>query len=190
MGDLPHNKYFRVVHKKRTLFLSSSGKETLESLGIEDGDEIEIGGLCLLDNNGSSGSPKIDKKTSKSKQKSKKRHKKPKGAQKKPAAPSSYMVSDEKLAEQHKQEHSKSMNPVLEGMEPRLKLIRDRLNKMNLHKTAPKEKRDKAKTKDAPQTASTCQSADVYSDYAKKAGKAIYPILVGEATNLYKTSNL
>jgi len=140
------------------------------------------------DNNGSSDSPKIAKKAPKSK--SKKRHKKPRRAKQKPTAPDSYVLSDEKVSEQHKQEHSKSMNAVLEEMGPRLKLIRDRLNKMNLHKTAPKEKSNKAKTKDTPKTASTCQSADVYSDHAKKAGKAIYPILVGEATNLYKTSKL
>merc|ERR1711957_773172 len=43
--------------------------------------------------------------------------------------------------------------------------------------------------KDAPKAASTCSLPGAYSDYAKKAGKAFYPILVGEATNLYKTSS-
>ena len=189
-NERPHKKYFRVVHKKRTLFLSSSGKETLESLGIEDGDEVAIGGLCPLDNNGSPDSPKIAKKASKSELKSKKSHNNPKGSKQKPAAPNSYVASNKKQAELHKQDHSKSMNPVLEEMGPRLKLIRDRLNNLNMQKTAPKEKCHNTKTQGTPQAASTCPSADVYSDHAKKAGKAIYPILVGEATNLYKTSRV
>ena len=40
-------KYFRALHKGKTLFLSSSGKKTLKELDIEDGDTIAVGGVRL-----------------------------------------------------------------------------------------------------------------------------------------------
>jgi len=78
-NHLPNHKYFRVVHKGRSLFLSSSGKKTLKNLGIEDGDELVIGGVCSPDNTSSD----VHKEALKSKPAAKKRHKKRKGATKK-----------------------------------------------------------------------------------------------------------
>jgi len=180
--DLPHNKYFRVVHKERSLFLSSSRKKTLENLGINNGDEVEIGGICPSDTNGSSGSPNNTKKASKSKPQAKKRHKKPKRAKKQPGSPFSYVVSDDK------QEHSKAMNPVLEELGQRLKERRNRLNNLATKKSAPKEKHRKPKKSNAPEAAT--QYVSINQHCAKRAGKVAYPILVGEVSNLYSTSKL
>ena len=58
---------------------------------------------------------------------------------------------------------------------------------MTLRKAAPKEKCHNAKSKDTPQVASAFQ-LDLC--HAKKAGKVIHPILVGEVSNLYKTRRL
>merc|ERR1711906_59825 len=58
---LPSNKkYFRVLHKRRTLFLSSSRKKTLLNLGIKNGDQVEIGGVLrpTQDNDGNDPSKK------------------------------------------------------------------------------------------------------------------------------------
>ena len=44
---VPVKKYFRVVHRGRSLFLSSAGKKSLYQLGIGDEDEIEIEGIQL-----------------------------------------------------------------------------------------------------------------------------------------------
>ena len=38
----PSTRYFRVVHTGKTIFLSSSGKKTLQELDIRDGDAIAI----------------------------------------------------------------------------------------------------------------------------------------------------
>jgi len=100
------------------------------------------------------------------------------------------VLSTEELAKHHKREHFKSMIPVLEEMGPRLKKIRNRLNNLKLHNMAAKEKNHNAKTRDAPQASYTFLLADVHSDHAKKAGKVFYPVLVGEVSNLYKTSRL
>ena len=40
-----YTQLYRVIHKGRTLFLSSSGKKTLHELGIKKGDELIIGGI-------------------------------------------------------------------------------------------------------------------------------------------------
>jgi len=182
--NFPHKTYFRIVHSGRSLFLSSSGKKTLQTLGIKDGDEVEIGGVCPSDT-GSCDSSKKSTKASKSKSLSKKRHKKSKGAKKK-KPPSSYVVSEEKLAKQHKQEHSKAMNPVLEELGPKLEKIRNQLNSLAIQKTAPKVPAHKTKAKTAP------RPMFLFADesFAKKAGKAVYPIVVGEAAGLYKTLKL
>jgi len=179
--------YYRVVHNGRSLFLSSSGKKTLSYLGIKNGDELVIGGVCHPDNNSSD----VSEKASKPKPAAKMRHMKPKRATKKHRKSpqgTPHVLSDKQLAEQHKQEHSQSMNPVLEELDPRLKYIRNQLNKLALKNKSPKVRGHATTRTDVSRAASTVPLADEH--LAKKAGKVAYPILVGEASNLYKTSKM
>jgi len=78
------------------------------------------------------------------------------------------------------------MNPVLEELDPRLKDIRNQLNKLTLIKCSPKVRGDNTKRTEVSQAASAFLLAD--DRLAKSAGKVVYPILVGEASNLYKTA--
>jgi len=80
------------------------------------------------------------------------------------------------------------MNPVLEELDPRLKDIRNQLNKLTIKNNSPKKRGHTTKRTDVSQAASTFLLPD--ECLAKKAGKVAYPILVGEASNLYKTSTL
>ena len=80
------------------------------------------------------------------------------------------------------------MNPVLEELGPKLGQIRNQLNNIVIRRTAPKVKRHNTKAKNASDTIPLFPSGD--EGDLKKTGQAIYPVLVGEASNLYKTSKL
>ena len=102
--DEPHPKYFRVVHKGKSLFLSSAGKNTLFELGFDSDDEIKAGRVQSEDNNTQlhSSPKKITKRGKKAKNKG--------GAKKKRAKPVTPPPSptEEQLREQYRQEHSKA----------------------------------------------------------------------------------
>ena len=169
------------------MFCSSSGKETLKYLGTKAGDELVIGGVCRSDDDSSN----VPKNTSKSKPAAKKRHEKLKGATKKNnklLQTATHALSDTQLAEQHKREHSHSMNPVLEELDPRLKDIRNQLNKLTIQNNPPKVRGHNTKRSGVSQQTSTFALADECR--VKKAGKVAYPILVGEASNIYKAYTL
>ena len=72
--------YLRAIHNEKTLFLSSSGKRTLHELGINDGDEIMLGGVDIEKKKESYEDSIICGKSTKSKKKngSKKKKKKTK----------------------------------------------------------------------------------------------------------------
>ena len=178
-------RYFRVVHNGNSLFLSSSGKKTLLALGIRDGDFVEFGGVCRPDEDSGRGS---SKKAIKATPRPNKRRGNTKGPKKKASPPRPRALSDETLAARHKQKHSRSMNPVLEELSPILKKIRGRLHNLAMKKTAPKVKRPSVNATDKMRVAPLLQF--VGESNGKKAGKTVYPILVGEVSNLYKTSKL
>ena len=78
------------------------------------------------------------------------------------------------------------MTPVFEELDPMLKEIRIQLNNLTLKKAAPKvRKAKKAKKKRQPAELPQALPNDTLGG---KAGKVAYPILVGEVSNLYKTS--
>ncbi|KAL7538523.1 hypothetical protein ACHAXR_008615 [Thalassiosira sp. AJA248-18] len=78
------------------------------------------------------------------------------------------------------------MTPIFEELGPLLKDIRNHLNDLTIEKSAPKVRRHKsAKKKETKETPLTLPAEETLGS---KAGKIAYPILVGEVTNLYKTS--
>ncbi|KAL7539744.1 hypothetical protein ACHAXR_009565 [Thalassiosira sp. AJA248-18] len=79
------------------------------------------------------------------------------------------------------------MTPVFEELGPSLKDIRNRINDLSIKKSAPKVRRPKnARRKSQPEPIALTLPAE--DSLGGKAGKIAYPILVGEVTNLYKTS--
>merc|ERR1711966_521588 len=178
-------KYFRVVHEKKTLFLSSSRKKTLLDLNIIHGDTVEIEGISHTQDNGGRES---SKKVTKSKPSRNEKNRNTRGSKQKKFSVCTHVLSDDELADRYKQEHSRSMNPVLEEMTPKLKVIRNRLYSLNTKKMPPKEKRLHVRAISVPRE--TPINTFVERDGIKKTGTTSYPVLVGEASNLYKTSRI
>ena len=97
--------------------------------------------------------------------------------------------SDELDMEALRQAHSKEMEPVLAELHPKLKIIRDKLTAQSLQKTLPKQRKQATKAgKQDKENMCNLSFQPVAS--APKAGKAVYPILVGEASNLFKVPQL
>ena len=142
--DATPAKYFRVIHKGKTLFLSSAGKKTLVQLEIEHNDQITIGGVVHEEDDNT-------KQTAKKKPSntgSKKGKKKNQGGKKKKKQHAPIIhLSEEQLMEKYRQEHSKAMTPVFEEIDPKLRDIRNALNALTLEKSAPKVKKSKKKKK-------------------------------------------
>lgn len=161
-----------------SLFLSSSGKKSLLDLDIYNGNKVEIGGICRSEDKGA----RASKNAAKLKPPQKKKNKNATGSKKKNPPLCKHVLSDKQLAERHKQAHSRSMNPVLEELSPKLKAIRNRLHGLNVKNTVPKVKRRNAKADNATQVTPTFPFEDEYN--AKKAGKSVYPVLVGEVSSL------
>ena len=181
----PSTKFFRVVHKGKTIFLSSAGKKTLHELGIKDGDEIVVGGVESEDSDPDPETKK--KKVKKQPKKTNKKHKKNKKKRPSQETLSPQVLTEEQRMEQWQQEHSKTMTPVFEELGPSLKDIRNRLNDMMIKKSAPKVRRTNTKKKRKPDASPLTLPRDD-CHLGGKAGKTSYPILVGEGINLYKTS--
>ena len=174
--------YLRAIHNGKTLFLSSSGKVKLHELGLYDGDEIVIGGVESVEKSKESceDCSRIQGKNKKSKKKN--------GSKNKKAPRPAYKttLTEEQLMEKYKEEHSKAMNPIFEELAPELKMIRNRLNNLALEKAAPKVRRSKKSNKETkyPKSAFTLLPGDMHGG---KAGKTLYPVFVGDESNLYKT---
>jgi len=183
-GVTPSTTYLRVLHKKRPLFLSSTGKSTFRELMIKDGGKIIVGGVVQEEDNGSS-MPKVK---SNAKNNNKKKGKTNKRSNKKQSriaqAPA---LSEEQIKTKQKQEHSQAMTPVFDELRPILKNIRNQLNNLTIQKSAPKVKKSKVKAKNlVPSAAPIFNPANECT--GGKAGKTAYPVLVGDVSNLYKTS--
>ena len=179
----PSTKYFRVLHKGKNLFLSSSGKKTIHELGIQQGDAITVGGVALEHSKDNDSADRSKAKAKSSKSKKSKGPKKKKWKQTKVQL--DQPLTEEQIMEKHRQAHSKSLTPVLEEMGPLLKEIRFKLNDLSILKLAPKVRKQGSKNIAPPQAASFSLPAEDY--LAGKAGRVSYLIIVGEASNLYKT---
>ncbi|KAL7538823.1 hypothetical protein ACHAXR_008814 [Thalassiosira sp. AJA248-18] len=78
------------------------------------------------------------------------------------------------------------MSRVFEELNPLLKCIRNNLNDLIIRKSAPKARKSSSgKRSHAQAESATLLTKD---SLGGKAGKIAYPILVGEVSNLYKTS--
>ena len=181
-------KFFRVVHQGKTLFISSAGKKSLHQLGISSGDEIIVGGVEVetdeSDHETCKAKKKKNSKKTTKKQSSKKKKKQPK------SPPAVVSLTQEQLEQKWRLEHSKSMTPVFEEIAPCLKDIRNRLNDMMLKKSKPKVRILRRKSlKLEASSAATLPLSDS-SGLGGKAGKHVYPVLVGDESNLYKTSKV
>jgi len=185
---IPSCNYFRVVHKGRSLFLSSHKNKILQDLGIKDGDKLVIGGGCRSVENHCSPLKKALKSKAETEKEIRRRPNTVAARKKKPEPRHPHVLSDRQLAEQYKQEHSRAMNRAFEALGPVLKKRRNQLNELSLQKSAPKLKHHIPKRSNVPQAASQCLMLD--ECHIKKAGQVAYPILVGEVSNLYKTSKL
>ena len=97
-------------------------------------------------------------------------------------------LTEEQLMEKWRQEHSKTMTPVFEELGPQLKVIRNQLNNLSLKKSAPKLRRGGRSKKLDKLEASPLALPP--HNLASKAGKTVYPVLVGEVSGLYKAKSL
>lgn len=181
----PSTKYFRAVHKGKTIFFSSSGKKTLHEIGIQDGDEITLGGVDLGES--SKGDHSAKTSSTKTGANKSKKSKKSSGSKKKKKLMDfpTPLLTEDQIEKKHRQTHSRAISRVLEELNPLLKEIRNRLNDLTSHKSAPKVRNPSCRKRIQPQEVLT----PMIDDYiGGKAGKIAYPILVGEVSNLYKTS--
>merc|ERR1719296_231820 len=99
------------VNHPRRLPLSCVLKKTLLDLGIIHGDTVEIEGISHTQDNGGRES---SKKVTKSKPSRNKKNRNTRGPKKKKFSVCTRVLGDDELADRYKQEHSRSMNSVLE----------------------------------------------------------------------------
>ena len=156
----------------------------LHELGLNDGDEIVIGGVESVEKSEEScEDSRIRGKNKKSKKKN--------GSKKKkkttPRTASTTTLTEEQLMEKYKEEHSKAMNPIFEELAPELKMIRNLLNNLILEKAAPKVRRSKKSKKETKYPTPAGLTLLPGDTHGGKAGKTVYPVLVGDESNLYKT---
>ncbi|KAL9187952.1 hypothetical protein ACHAXT_006330 [Thalassiosira profunda] len=184
----PATRYFRIVHKGKTIFVSSSGKKTFQQLGIKSGDAITVGGVdsgerASLGDLSNATAPK--KESSMRSKPNKKSHG---GKKKNRKKTTPFVLTEDEIVEKQREIHSIAMTRVFEEMSPRLKDIRNRLNDLTIHKSAPKARKPSSRLQSQPQDAAV--SLPMVDAASGKAGKVAYPILVGEVSCLYKTNKL
>mmetsp|Transcript_14419 Transcript_14419/g.34767 ORF Transcript_14419/g.34767 Transcript_14419/m.34767 type:complete len:532 (-) Transcript_14419:295-1890(-) len=177
-------------------YLITSGKKTVHDINLLPGSSIEACSCMKVVHSGSA-SPKVDNSrrvvTSK-KKKSKKSNNGNRSKKKKRAQPRRISYSKHELdLDATRELHSKAMEPVFYEMRPRLKVIRQKHHALSLKNDSPKERSNKImKEKEASSHDRACKNIIVREEsfFGGKAGKKVYPILVGEATNLFKTPQL
>ena len=175
----------RFVYKGNTLFLSSVGKMSPDDMKMNNQDEIVAHDSSLA----------ISQDTNPSKTKSKQhgncKSKKTRGAKKSSMKSNnrrSVPESSEPNPAQLKILHSESLTRLHEEAEPRLKLIRQRLNNLSLQRTRPKLR--SSDTKSLPFMGQSFIDNPCSHGFGGKAGRANYHIHVGAVENLYTTRSL
>jgi hypothetical protein len=173
-------------------YLFTSGDKTLDELGIKDGDafrfcftyhnsdDVCISGKLFVPNN-------IDEDrqpTKKSKRKANSRRKKSTRSNQ------SYIPHHKTSVDILREAHSKAMEPVLCELRPQLKVIREQLAALSLQKSLPRMGRKIENIEKENSSIESTESVSKEDSYCGKAGKSVYPVLVGEVTHLYKTSKL
>jgi len=173
----------RIARNGFVVFISSSGKKTLHQLGMKDDDILVFEDQA---NKRSSTRNITNNSNKKGKSNSKKNKKKIRAMQKnKPREPRE-QITVPQTEEQLRHEHSKSMSPVLEQLErEKLRKIRLKLNNLSIKKTEAKERRQ-------PIATTNIDSKPVFNPPTEglegKAGRVVYPVIVGNSEHLYKSS--
>ena len=169
----------RFSYNGRTLFLSSLGQKTASDIGMRDSDVV-----CIYSN--SAPKPEDDPcpQTKSKKKKSKSTTKKAHQAREKPKSRSHIIVP--KTEKELQEAHSLLLYKVHEEAEPKLKLIRQKLNELALDRQEPKNRRAIKKTKRVVESTPVCNLNT--SDLGGKAGKTAYAVNVGRVENLYISS--
>ncbi|KAL7526094.1 hypothetical protein ACHAXR_001313, partial [Thalassiosira sp. AJA248-18] len=171
---------FRLKFMGKTIFLSSSGSKTLEELGITHrsfihATEIRPPPITAPPKKDKNQTKKHTKKTGKGKggkQSKKKRH-------------NTCHYENRRTLEDHKVDHSKRLSLVFEEVETTFKVIRQRLSNLSIKKSLPKDKTTAPEEKISNIKAERNPSLE---GVGGKAGKTVYPILVGNAEQLYQSS--
>ena len=177
----------RFVYKGKTLFLSSVGKMSPDDMKMSHQDEIVAHDSSVA----TSRETNPPKKTMSKQQQRNSKSKKTRGATKSKTKSSNRRPapkSSEPDPAQLKFLHSESLTLVHEEAEPRLKLIRQRLNNLSLQRTRPKVR--SSDTKSHPFKGPSFIDNPCSHGCGGKAGKAYFHIHVGAVENLYKTRSL
>jgi len=165
---------------ERALYLATSGKKTLNQLGINEGDVCFCRFIKKESNVVESKTTPAVNTLSNNKKKSSRRTKtsrrKPKGT----IAATSAANQEQEL----KEVHSRSFERVINELRPLLHPIRRNLDSLTLERTRRKERRGLKVASDDKENVSNFSCT---SESAAKAGKVVFPIVVGQETNLYKS---
>ena len=202
-SNVPRMQGLSLYNEKHSLYLASSQSETLHELGVEDGSVYSIGKSVIIPlpqnvdtshyfwKTSNTGNPQLwfrvnDDDASKTVKRKVKKHKKTKRKRNKNTKQDNDLDFDAL-----RQLHSKAMEPTFDEMRPILKNIRDKLTALTLKKTAPKERNKVVGKGKENELSSSITNLSLIDDTSGgKAGKTVYPILVGETTNLFKTRQL
>ena len=163
-----------------TIFLSSVGKKSLDEMGIQDNDVIEVTSLVSKPTPAPQHVPSQPKKKAGGKKKTQRKNN---GKRSKKQTGPKYVANS---SEQDKLAHSLKLTKVIEEMEPRLKLIRQQLNSSMLKRQSSKVKQLRPRSKSPDSVAFVPNPAS--DGLGGKAGKTSYQINVGINENLYFTS--
>ena len=173
-------KSLRFKYDGKMLFMSSIGKKSPYDLGMRHNDVIYVSLLEEVDVNEAETTKKSRPSGArKGKAKSKKRKRK-----KKIASQPSYSTMNEE--ERLRREHSKMLTTVFDEASPQFKEIRQKLNSLALEQTPPKLKFSSPRVR-------VSEPKEVESDISpafldNKAIKTHFNVLVGEVSNLYKST--
>ena len=168
---------------ERVLYLTTSGKKTLKQLGINEGDICSYDYVPKESNSGESKSSSANNTVFNNKTNNKKkssRRTKAKGS-----SATATLANQEPTKQQLKEDHSRSFEPVINELIPLLQPIRRNLDSLTLERSRPKqEKVSKVASNDKENTCNFFRT----SESTAKAGKAVFPIVVGQVSNLYNSS--
>jgi len=168
----------RIAYNGCRVFLSSCGKSSLRQLGMKDNDVVIVEDVS----NSASTAKKQPKNRNKGNVNSKKKNK---GKAKQKNRPRQQIVIP-KTEEELRKDHSKILSPVLDQLErERLQFIRLKLNNLLIKKTSAKERRPSKKEKKVDIIPVFTPLTDGLEG---KAGKVVFPVVVGYSENLYKSS--
>jgi hypothetical protein len=179
---------------KGSLIMKYSGNKTLEHIGFENNDVLQIVNASAMDiaSKPNSRMPKKKEKQSSSVVSSKENTSKSlsrstvkpriSGSKKQSHQNQPSYCSD---TDQDRVKHSKFLTLVFEEATELFQTRRQRLNKLSLKKCKPKQKNAILKPKtSASEPGSHC----CLPDTGRKAGKTVFPVLVGHQDYLYKSS--